>query len=119
MVCRIFDALLEGLNDYTIDERGDVGSWVRMACIQSLTQASMTLLSHAHSIPNFVQYFPPEKYHAAISGILKQGAERLDNVRQQAGQHLALLLRHPLPNIKEAELWRVPGGELLKNTFIR
>jgi len=27
----LLDALQDGLEDYTIDERGDVGSWIRMA----------------------------------------------------------------------------------------
>ena len=118
-VSRVIDSLLSGLEDYTIDERGDVGSWVRMACIQSLTRVSLTMLSHARDIPNFVDYFPPDKYQAAIAGILKQGAERLDNVRQQAGENLLLLLQTPLPDTQDADLWRVPGDEILRKTLLR
>lgn len=90
-----------------------------MACIQSLTRISITILSHAQTIPNFPEYFPAEKYQAAIAGILKQGAERLDNVRQQAGENLLLLLQIPLPDVPDAELWRMPGDKLMTKMFLR
>ncbi|KAA1469978.1 TBCD protein [Dentipellis sp. KUC8613] len=95
---RMFKALLAGLDDYTVDERGDVGSWVRMACIDGLTEVSLTLLNHSTYIPNFSEYLPANKYHAAISGIVKQGVERLDNVRHEAGTHLLRLLNQTPPS---------------------
>ncbi|THH16982.1 hypothetical protein EW146_g3747 [Bondarzewia mesenterica] len=114
----LFHALINGLGDYTIDERGDVGSWVRIACIQGLTSFSMTMLSHANAITDFAEYFPPDIYHAAVAGILKQGVERLDNVRAQAGEHILLLLQHPLPSITGSEAWRLQGEGLLEELFL-
>src|ERR1700753_3387804 len=94
-----FDALLEGLADYTTDERGDVGSWIRISCVLALSQLVQILFTHSESLPNFVEYLPPKKYQAAIGGILKQSVERLDNVRQQAGIQFLKLLRLGPPEV--------------------
>lgn len=111
IIC-LFDSLLIGLNDYSVDERGDVGSWIRMAAVDGLTTVSSLLLSHARFIPNFAQYLPPDKFHAAVGGILKQGVERLDNVRQHAGQHFLRLLELPLPETANPQGWQVEGQSL-------
>jgi hypothetical protein len=111
------NALRAGLNDYTIDERGDVGSWVRIASIRGLTSISELMIMNGSSIPDFERYFPPENYHAIISGILKQGVERLDNVRQEAGSCFIRLLRLPLPSVADQERWSLSSLELLKELF--
>ncbi|EMD39955.1 hypothetical protein CERSUDRAFT_45983 [Gelatoporia subvermispora B] len=116
--CQIIDALQEGLGDYSTDERGDVGSWVRMACIKGLTSVVQTLAAHAAVLPTFEQYLPPAKCHSAIGGILKQGVERLDNVRQQAGECFTALLSSPLPSVPHAEHWRIRGERLMRELFI-
>jgi len=117
VVNTLFDALLSGLDDYTIDERGDVGSWIRIVCIQGLTSTSELLFREARSIPDFHSYFPPQKYHAAIAGILKQGVERLDNVRQQAGACFIKFLTLSLPSVSGGDRWRLPGLTLLHKLF--
>lgn len=114
----LFDALISGLEDYSVDERGDVGSWVRITCVQGLSEFATVMFRNADHIANFAEYFPPEKYHAAVSGILKQGIERLDNVRQQAGEQVVILLNGPLPSVPNAEAWRIHGESLLKLLFI-
>ena len=119
VVNALIDALLGGLDDYTIDERGDVGSWVRMVCIQGLTSISELLFRDASSIPDFGRYFPPQKYHAAIAGILKQGVERLDNVRQQAGACFMKILTLSVPSVSGGDRWRLPGLTLLYKLFPR
>lgn len=119
LVCEVFDALLDGLQDYTLDERGDVGSWVRMACIRGLTTFVEVLFSNATSIPHFTEYLPAAKYHAAISGILRQGVERLDNVRQVSGEHIVRLLSLPLPTVLHPELWQIEGEALMRDLFMR
>lgn len=110
-------ALLNGLNDYTIDERGDVGSWIRLVSIQGLTALCKRLFTHAVDIPDFHAYFPPGLYVAIVSGILKQGVERLDNVRQEAGKCFLSLLDIKLPCFDGAELWQLPGRPLLEELF--
>ena len=112
-------SLLEGLTDYTTDERGDVGSWIRMSCVLALSKLVQILFSHSNSLQNFVEYLPPEKYHAAIGGILKQGVERLDHVRQQAGKQFVELLHLPLPDMDGKERWEIFGTELMNVLFPR
>jgi hypothetical protein len=119
MVNSLHSALLHGLEDYSVDERGDVGSWVRLASIQGLTRFSELLMSNAVSIPDFGVYFPPLKYHQTVAGILKQGVERFDNVRQEAGECFMRLLSFPLPDVHNGRDWCMPGLPLLKELFQR
>ncbi|GJE97138.1 tubulin folding cofactor D C terminal domain-containing protein [Phanerochaete sordida] len=113
-VCAMFDALLTGLEDYTADERGDVGSWVRIACVRGLTSAIELLVGAALRTRDFERYLPSAKFHAAVGGILKQGVERLDNVRQQAGEQLLRLLALPPPARADGERWAVASRPLMQ-----
>ncbi|KAH9980287.1 TBCD protein [Lactifluus volemus] len=111
---RMYNALISGLEDYTTDERGDVGSWVRIASIQGLTSVSLTLLTLARSGVTYTEYIPANLYQKAIGGILKQGVERLDNVRQQAGQSVIRLLSCPV----HSNAWKFHGEELFKGLLL-
>ena len=109
----ILSTLLSGLRDYTIDERGDVGSWIRIACVQGLTSCIEDLFSVAESVTDFADYLPVSSYQQAIAGILKQGVERLDNVRQEAGTCISRLSK--LTPVQRAELtWSLPSLSLLQ-----
>jgi hypothetical protein len=116
MVQSIIDSLLSGLDDYTIDERGDIGSWARIACIQGLTSCISDLFAVVTSVENFEEYLPLPKYLHAVAGILKQGVERLDNVRQEAGICFSRLLK--LSPVKSGEsIWSLPGLSFLEENF--
>ncbi|KAG1872410.1 tubulin folding cofactor D C terminal-domain-containing protein [Suillus subalutaceus] len=117
-MCGVIDALDSGLDDYTMDERGDVGSWVRMACIQGLASIFEDLFRISGSIPEFASYLPAQRYHSAIARILRQGVERLDNVRQIAGHCLLQLFRIPLPSVPHQEEWRIKGSQLMMKLFL-
>jgi len=95
--CALFDTLLNGLEDYSLDERGDVGSWVRMACIRGLATITELLVLRAREI-GLEAFLPPKKFHEAIGGILRQGVERLDNVRNEAGLCFVRMLRLDAPS---------------------
>jgi len=110
-------ALLQGLEDYSIDERGDVGSWVRLASIQGLTTVARLLFANSKCLPNFEDYLPPSIYIQIVSGVLKQGVERLDNVRQEAGKQFMELLDFPLPDVEEKERWMLPEWAQLRALF--
>lgn len=114
----MLDTLLAGLDDYSMDERGDVGSWIRITCVNGLTTCAELLLTHAATISEFEQYLPPQTFHNAVGGILKQGVERLDNVRQQAGEQLVRILLIPLPRVPNADAWRVHGEKLMRDLFL-
>jgi len=113
----IFAALIQGLDDYTIDDRGDVGSWVRLSCIRGLTSISAMLMENASTITPFDAYLPPQTYHQAVAGILKQGVERLDNVRQEAGMSFTSILKRALPDTTDRTKWQLPGHDLLNKLF--
>lgn len=117
-MCGVLDALDSGLDDYTMDERGDVGSWVRMACIQGLASIFEDLFRVSGSIPEFASYLPAQRYHSVIARILRQGVERLDNVRQIAGHCLLRLFRIPLPSVPHQEEWRIKGSQLMMKLFL-
>ena len=101
-----------------MDERGDVGSWIRIACIQGLTSFSQVLFSQAGDITNFEEYLPSALYHEAVGGILKQGVERLDGVRQEAGENFVRLLLIPPLAIPSGRLWCIQGEALMKELFL-
>ncbi|KAJ7644104.1 TBCD protein [Roridomyces roridus] len=113
----LLDTMLHGLEDYTIDERGDVGSWIRMACLRGLTASCEIILPRAHTLPAFAAYFPADKYHSVVAGILKQGVERLDNVRQVAGECLYALLRLAPPDVRNGHEWAPENLDILRELF--
>lgn len=115
----MYGALQAGLADYTMDERGDVGSWIRMVCIKGLADVAELFLTNAPRIPNFADYLPAKDYQRAVGGILKQGVERLDNVRQQAGHHFLRLLVLHLPDVPDIAQWRIHGESFMKELFLR
>jgi len=112
----MYKVLILGLDDYTNDERGDVGSRVRIASIQGLTSVSLTLLTLVKSVP---EYIPADLYQEAIAGILKQGVERLDNVRQQAGESIIRLLKCPPPSVGDSNPWKFREEQLFEELFLR
>ncbi|BGP51780.1 hypothetical protein JCM10450v2_007736 [Rhodotorula kratochvilovae] len=71
------EALLAGFNDYTTDQRGDVGSWVRSAT----TRACATLLR-----AGVLQRLGREMVDGAVGAMAKMALERLDAVREVAGR---------------------------------
>lgn len=114
MVERIIRALLKGLEDYTVDERGDVGSWARLACIKGLGQ--VVLLFLAESSLETSKWLPSHTYHEIVAGILKQGVERLNNLRVEAGRQLVALLEAPHKPGREA--WVPDAEDLFRELFL-
>jgi hypothetical protein len=121
LVHQVLRACITGLDDYTTDERGDVGSWIRMACIRGLRLTVEVLFDVGPSLQAsglFQTWLPPQTYQEVIGGILKQGVERLDNVRRQAGESFLKLLRRGSPNVEEGAQWRVQGYSLMEQLFL-
>lgn len=81
----LFDLLFAGLNDYTTDQRGDVGSWVRMASMIGLVDL---LIADKAAL---YEAWPIMALEMAVSGLLKQSIERIDGVREVAVQQLLRL----------------------------
>ncbi|WVO16748.1 hypothetical protein L204_104432 [Cryptococcus depauperatus] len=78
----IIRAHIAGLSDYTTDQRGDVGSWVRIASLKALSKdlSSLTPITSLLEINIFDQ---------VIGGIIKQAVEKLESVRLAAALALA------------------------------
>lgn len=114
MVERVIRALLKGLEDYTVDERGDVGSWARLACIKGLSQIVTSFL--AQSSLEINKWLPSHTYHEIMAGILKQGVERLNNLRVEAGKQLVALLE--APHTSGRETCRPDAEELFRELFV-
>ena len=122
---RIFTSFLAGLEDYTINERGDIGSWVRLACIAGLCRIILGILENAAKYTTLEpptplsSYLPLDIYHATIGGVLKQGVERLDNVRLRAGHQFRSLLEIKPPDIPGGEAWQVRGSRVYAIDHLR
>lgn len=74
---KIFGCLLLALNEYTIDNRGDIGAWVREAAMNALYKLIVTL---PHEL------LDGEKVHAVVSGLIQQSVEKIDRTRALAGK---------------------------------
>lgn len=106
---KVFPCLLAACEDYTTDNRGDVGSWVRDAAMSELTSLVLFLTKYHQQQQNSQQgqgeagrapaaHGPLDaaslaQLAARVGGVLcKQGVERIVRVRQSAGRHLRALL---------------------------
>jgi len=73
------------LEDYTIDQRGDVGSWVRMSALKALGKI-LAIAAEKEDVG--------EEVRAARLAILKQMSERMGSVRSAAA-HALLEVEQP------------------------
>ena len=91
VVDRIATTLLVCLDDYATDNRGDVGSWVREAAMVGLETLLHKLARMQQTSPDAVVFLPllSERVFPAL---LKQSVEKIDRVREKAGQIFFRLL---------------------------
>lgn len=73
----IFHCLFLALNEYTIDNRGDIGAWVREAAMNALYKLIVTLPQ---------ELLDEKKVHDVVSGLLQQAVEKIDRTRALAGK---------------------------------
>lgn len=73
----IFRSLFLALNEYTIDNRGDIGAWVREASMNALYKLTVTMPQ---------ELLDEGKVHAVVSGLLQQAVEKIDRTRALAGK---------------------------------
>ncbi|KAJ3112039.1 hypothetical protein HK100_002466 [Physocladia obscura] len=85
------DALFVGLEDYSSDSRGDVGSWIREVCFGAwpiLIQLFKGVVDASGTA-----YLCPETKARAIGQLLRQSLEKIDRVRESAGVALMTVIR--------------------------
>lgn len=74
---KVFDCFLLALHEYTIDNRGDIGAWVREAAMNALYKLIVTM---PHDL------LTERKVHAVVGGLLQQAVEKIDRTRALAGK---------------------------------
>ncbi|KAL9234376.1 hypothetical protein vseg_009256 [Gypsophila vaccaria] len=107
----VMKSLFIALDDYSVDNRGDVGSWVREAAMDALERCTYILcrrdamgaqtksgeysedLGHdAISKEQMNSLFDAELATTLVGGILKQTVEKMDRIREAAARVLHRIL---------------------------
>lgn len=93
---KIFECLLKTLEEYTIDNRGDIGAWVREASMNVLFQL-------IKACP--VERIEADIVHNIMSGFAQQSVEKIDRTRGIAGKlfHSLLYSDPEIPHIQQRE----------------
>ncbi|XP_040845817.1 tubulin-specific chaperone D isoform X3 [Ochotona curzoniae] len=95
-VPQVYRALLNCMNDYTTDSRGDIGAWVREAAMTSLMELTLLL---ARGCPALLEAPVCEQVMCCVA---QQASEKIDRFRAHAG-HVFLTLLHsddpPVPHV--------------------
>ena len=115
---QVMKVLINALDDYAVDNRGDVGSWVREAAMDGLKRCSFLLCMRSSGGGNLTQvattncsqsisgeterrqtapddvgsFFDEEIAIQVVGGLAKQAVEKIDRVRDVAGRTLQHLL---------------------------
>ncbi|KFY74620.1 hypothetical protein V499_05367 [Pseudogymnoascus sp. VKM F-103] len=98
---RFIPLIAEGLDDYTTDARGDIGSLARIEALKATSKAFATIPCDAQS-GAMVQdgnedWFADEDLFGSLySRTLRLAAEKLDKVRGEAQTALAILIQDPI-----------------------
>eukprot|EP01087_Luapelamoeba_hula_P025269 TRINITY_DN9952_c0_g1_i1.p1 TRINITY_DN9952_c0_g1~~TRINITY_DN9952_c0_g1_i1.p1 ORF type:complete len:1366 (-),score=225.40 TRINITY_DN9952_c0_g1_i1:17-4012(-) len=101
---KIYEALLKASDDYSIDNRGDVGSWVRNAALAALYKWTLRICFAQHrqqsqqsqqqqqALPDGAPILTSELAQRFMSRLLRILGEKLDRLRQKAGHTLESIL---------------------------
>ena len=109
----VMPALFRALDDYAVDNRGDVGSWVREAAMDALERCTFILCKRdavavrtapaaedksepsdmdANAISTTCQLFDSSIAQGLVAGIAKQAVEKIDKIREIAVRTLHRIL---------------------------
>lgn len=99
---KVYAIYLRALEEYAIDNRGDIGSWVREAGICALHQFLTTCP------PGLLK---PDQVQRGMVAIAKQSVERIDKIRAIAGRFFALLIYH------QPDIPHITNRDALKKIF--
>ncbi|VAH17220.1 unnamed protein product [Triticum turgidum subsp. durum] len=109
----VMPAVFRALDDYAVDNRGDVGSWVREAAMDALERCTFILCKRdavavraapaaedesqpsdmdANAISTTYQLFDSAIAQDLVAGIAKQAVEKIDKIREIAVRTLQRIL---------------------------
>lgn len=74
---KVFDCFVFALHEYTVDNRGDIGAWVREAAMSALYKFITTIPTNLLN---------EDRVHIVMSGLLQQAVEKIDRTRALAGK---------------------------------
>ncbi|KAJ9100981.1 hypothetical protein QFC19_005377 [Naganishia cerealis] len=94
-----YRSFLDGLDDYSTDQRGDVGSWIRITCAQALP-----LLTRMGKMVD--ARLSSEACLQAVHGLIKLSVEKLETVRVVAGPALCEILKEHGPMLGLEEIYQ-------------
>lgn len=105
----MFDAVLGGLSDQSVDQRGDVGSWVRSASLVGLASVVRSL----PTVPSasLADYLGAGRTGSMVEGMVRLGLDRIDGLRETAWTTLKDVVG------SLAGRAQVPGSAALQKSF--
>eukprot|EP00095_Tigriopus_kingsejongensis_P012338 maker-scaffold198_size266703-snap-gene-0.21 protein:Tk12338 transcript:maker-scaffold198_size266703-snap-gene-0.21-mRNA-1 annotation:"tubulin-specific chaperone d" len=104
-VVQLYQCLLGGFQDYTLDRRGDIGAWVREAAMGSLCSITLDLMDKS---PELV---PEICVRELMPSLAQQAVEKIDRTRGLATRLFTTLLLH------EQTVPGIPRHQELKSFF--
>ena len=102
----ILQALLKGMNDYAIDERGDIGSWVREASLKSSAEVSNILLRKWDE-DREMTIRQSGKLTDIVRAVVEQCCSRINRTRKIAGDALHNICSYVLLYPNASQLYRL------------
>lgn len=93
----VMKTLFDALDDYAVDNRGDVGSWVREAAMDALERCTYILCKYDDLVPSnqLCPLFDEKIATNLIKGIAKQAVEKMDKIRGVAARILQRIIHYP------------------------
>lgn len=89
----LYHCLLQNMEDYTTDKRGDIGSWVREAAMSCLKVLTIRMAECCKDFPEDERRLLPSATISQMIGLIaRQSVEKIDNIRVRAGKIFSLLL---------------------------
>lgn len=104
----IIECYIRNLCDYTIDTRGDVGSWIREVCMVGCYDIVKIMLQY------HPEYSSNDLNTGIIAHVLKQSVEKIDRTRDIAGS----VLMNFFTNM-ESSLFDCSNSEILRELIKR
>ncbi|PWA61400.1 ARM repeat superfamily protein [Artemisia annua] len=87
----VMQSLFNALEDYSVDNRGDVGSWVRTAAMNGLEKVTFILCKREKAVGS-ESLFDADIATSLVGGIVKQAVEKMDRLREVAAKVLQRIL---------------------------
>lgn len=92
----VMDTLFNALNDYQLDRRGDVGSWVREETMTAMTSLVQMIVEKGQTNPELLAAVGADQaafYERYVGSLLQQLVEKIDRVREVAGRQMQIFFK--------------------------